>query len=155
MKLMSAVCLLLILDRTAVAQQAASEAALKKLQASNPSAHWNSKSAETADVDCDGKLDTILLGSEGDKVVVGIVWGSPARPPQMFSFPINSSAQDGFCSKPSSIRLSALDCGTDGATLPGCKAIAGCKEFSIPDNNCDAFRFYWDSSRRAVAWWRR
>ncbi len=125
------------------------------LHKSNPTVSWNVSSATTADVDCDGKPDTVMLGSEKDKVVVGVVWGASAKQSQIFVFPVRGDTQDGFCSNPKTIEVSPLDCQSNDGPLPGCKAATGCKAFSILDDGCDSFNFYWDSSRGTLAWWRR
>ncbi len=139
----------------ACAQTPKSKAAAAVLTKSNPTVTWNVGSAKTADVDCDGKPDTVILGFEKDKVFVGIVWGSATRQPQILVFPINSAAQEGFCSNPTTIRVSPLDCQSDHGPLPGCEVNPSCRDFSISDNECDPFHFYWDSSRGTLAWWRQ
>ena len=126
-----------------------SESALQK---ANPLVNWNVESAKRADFDCDGKPDTVMLGSEKDRAVVGIVWGAPKHE-QILTFPVGTATQDGFSSQPKTIEVHPLDCKTeDGLPLPGCKAVPDCKIFSVPDDQSDTFNFYWDSSRGRLAW---
>jgi hypothetical protein len=154
MKASALLLVVLILGVFSIAQMSGSEAAATALRKSRPTVSWNVGSAKMADVDCDGKPDTVMLGSEKGKVVVGVVWGSPAKPPQILVFAVSAAAQDGFCSNPKTINVSPLDCQSNYGPLPGCKVVPACKEFSIPDNDCDPFNFYWDSSRGNLAWWR-
>lgn len=154
MKVSTILVVVLILPGFASAQ-AKSQVAATTLQKSNAAVNWNVSLAQTADVDCDDKLDTVMLGSEKGKVVVGIVWGSPAKQPQILMFPLDSGRQDGFCSNPNTIKISPLSCESSNGPLSGCKVRLGCKEFSVLDNQCDPFNFYWDSSRSTLAWWRQ
>jgi hypothetical protein len=70
-------CLLIVLTSLAATQESRAMNALATLHKLNGSVSWNLSTATAADVDCDGKLDTVLLGSEKDKVAVGIVFSSP------------------------------------------------------------------------------
>lgn len=126
---------------------------VSKLQKSHPEVSWNSKSAILADVTCDGKFDAVVLGSPQGQGRHGVVSGHPDKV-QLFSFPIRRDTQDGFCAVPKRIEASALDCETDEGPLLRCKPAKGCKEFRVLDDECDSFNFYWDSSRKSLAWWR-
>lgn len=155
MKPLVLLVVVLILELISFAQTSGSHAAATALRKLDATVNWNVSSAKTADVDCDGKPDTVILGSKKDTVVVGVTWGTAAKRPQLFMFPVGRPSQDGFCSNATTISVSPLDCQTnDGRPLEGCKVAAGCKAFSIPDDGCDPFNFYWDSSRGTVAWWR-
>jgi len=46
------------------------------------------------------------------------------------------------------IKTSLLNCAD-------CKPTKGCHSFTVIDDECDSFNFYWDSSRRTLAWWRQ
>ena len=128
--------------------------AVKELRRLHPSVKWSNESATVADVTCDGKLDTVVLGSEKNSVVIGIVTGSHSKKTQVLSFPLKAGTQNGFCAPPIRIEVLPLDCQSDQGPLVGCKPIKGCQAFSVVDNECDPFNFYWDSSRKAFAWWR-
>ena len=129
--------------------------AISELRKSNPGAQWDEKSVVFADVLCDGKPDTIILGSENKNVLIGVVSPTRSKRTQVLSFPIRSATQNGFCAFPKRIEVFPMDCETEEGTLPGCKPVKGCKEFSVIDDECDSFNFYWDSSRKSLAWWRR
>jgi hypothetical protein len=143
-----------ILSATAIAQASKPEEMVSKLQKAHPQVSWNSKSAVVADVTCDGKPDTVVLGSQKDAVVIGVVSGAHQDNIQILSFPIRRDSQDGFCAVPKRIETSSLDCDSGEGPLPGCKPVKGCQEFSVIEEECDSFNFYWDSSRRSLVWWR-
>jgi len=138
----------------AAAHGSDSEAALNSLRNANPAVGWSASSAKTADFDCDGKADTVMLGSEKGRVVVGIVWGSPKKHPQILTFPIGTPTQDGFSEQPKTIDTFPLDCKDDRRILPGCKTTPACRALYIRDDDTDAFNFYWDSSHGILKWWR-
>lgn len=127
--------------------------AISELRKTHPKVKWTNKST-TADVFCDAKPSTIVLGSEKNDVVIGVVSGTHPRKIQVLSFPIRPDTQDGFCAFPTRIETSTLDCETDDGDLPGCKPIKGCQAFQVIDDECDSFNFYWDSSRQSLGWWR-
>lgn len=155
MKKATALVVPLLLGLVAAAQGSGSQRAVNALRKVNPSVDWNASSAKTADFDCDGKADTVMIGFEKGRAVVGVVWGSPKKYPQILTFPVGTPTQDGFSSQPKTINVSRLDCKTeDGRLLPGCKTAPECKAFSIPDDEADPFNFYWDSSHGTLAWWR-
>lgn len=154
MKALAVLVVVLILGVFAIAQRSGSQTAVTALRKSNPGVSWQVSSSKMADVDCDGKPDTVMLGSEKGNVFVGIVWGSAAKQPQILVFPMNAARQDGFCSNPKTIDVLPLDCQSNNGPLPGCKVAPACKALSISDNDCDPFNFYWDSSRGSLAWWR-
>ena len=142
------------LTTVATAQTATGKAAVELLRKLRSSTTWNFQSAKVADVDCDSKPDAIVLGSEKDKVIVGVVWGTTTKKPETFDFSIRADKQDGFCAAPTKIEVEPLDCESDGGTLPGCRVVRGCRAFSLNDQKCDPFNFYWDATRKQLAWWR-
>jgi hypothetical protein len=152
MKYSALVCLMIA--SIALRAQTAVKSAIHVLQQAHPEIHWNTSSAQTADIDCDGKPDTVLLGEQGEKVAVGVVWGRDKHP-DLFTFPLHSASQDGFCSIPKRIEVVAHDCDSGGGILPGCKAARSCKDFRVMDDDCDAFNFYWDSEHKLLVWGRR
>jgi hypothetical protein len=130
------------------------DVAIAQLQKSNPEVTWKSKSAIVADVTCDGRLDTVVFGSEKSEVVVAVVPGGQPNKTQVFRFPIVRDKEDGFYAPPTRIRTAPLNCDTEGGPLEGCKPAKGCQEFAVDDDGCDPFNFYWDSSQRKIQWWR-
>jgi hypothetical protein len=133
-----------------------SQAALNSLHNANPAVEWNADSSKIADFDCDGIADTVLLGSEKSGAVVGVVWGSPTKHPQILTFAIGTATQDGFTKQPTEIDTVPLDCKAgDGRMLPGCKTTPACRTFVVRDDDTDPFYFYWDSTHATLRWWRQ
>jgi len=136
------------------AQGSDPQAALNALRAANPAITWNAGSAKTADFDCDGKADTVVIGAEKGQVVVGVEWGAPKKPPALLTFPIGT-LQDGFSEQAKTIDTFLLDCKNgEGRRLIGCRITPACREFSVSDGDTDPFNFYWDAARGALRWWR-
>jgi len=127
---------------------------LKELRKTHPTVKWSSKPIAIADVFCEGKPGAVVLGSEKNDVVVGLVSGLRGHKTEVLSFPIRAATQNGFCAFPVRIETAPLNCEPDIGPLPGCKPVSGCRSFTVIDDQCDSFNFYWDSSRRAVGWWR-
>jgi hypothetical protein len=136
------------------AQASKTKPAVRELRKAHPTVNWNSKSAIVADVTCDGKPDTVVLGSDKNDVVIGVVSGDRPNKTEVLSFPVKAATQDGFCSFPTRIETSPLACQSDQGALPGCKPNEDCRAFTVVDDDCDPFNFYWDSSRKTLAWWR-
>ena len=129
--------------------------AVAALHKAHPEIEWNEKSAVIADVDCDGKSEVIVLGAESGQVVVAVVSVGNLDQQRLLKFPVRPDAEDGFCAVPNRVKVSRLECSTDEGPLPGCKPIRSCKEFTVADDDCDSFNFYWDASRKTFGWWRR
>lgn len=129
------------------------DVALSKLQNLHPAATWNKKSRAVADVTCDGQHDTVFLGSENGKVLIAIIPGKHPSKPDVLTFLIRRDRQDAFCAPPTRIITAPLNCETEAGTLPGCKVVKGCQEFSVDDGQCDPLNFYWDSTHQSLRWW--
>jgi hypothetical protein len=153
-RLLNIVAIGAIFAAFANAQISKTDLAVNKLRKTNPAVNWNTKSAVSGDVNCDGQCDRVVLGSEKNSVVVGIVSGAQSEKPQVFSFPISRDTQDGFCASPTQIELFPLDCSSDEGALPGCTSNKSCQSFTVMDTECDPFNFYWDASRKTFSWWR-
>ena len=134
------------------------KAALGGLQAAKPKVNWDEKTAVSADVTCDGKADTAVIGYEEGFVWLGVIPGyaeDKQAKPMTFRFTVGKDTQDSFCRVPVRIEISAIECKTEDFDLPGCKTVKGCSALSLIDEACDAFHFYWNSSRKRLTWWRR
>ena len=134
------------------------ETALQALRAAAPSTTWDAASAKAADVTCDGRADRIVVGYERATVWLGVVPGgetAPSRKPFTQRFAVARDSQDAFCKVPVRIELQALACETEDGPLAGCKPVAGCAAFSLVDEDCDAFHFYWNSEQQSLTGWRR
>jgi len=147
------------LSFVAIAQDLkATDSAVSILKAAQPKVTWDAKSTAFSDVTCDGKTDTIVVGYEKEETVwLGVVYGNKTNlvaKPVTMSFRVGKHSQDSFCSVPIQIKTYPINCSGDGETLPGCIKLKGCSAFSMVDNTCDSFHFYWDSSLKELQWWR-
>lgn len=137
------------------ADASGNEAAMSSLRKAKPAVRWVEKSVAAADVTCNGKPDRIAIGYGKDKSVwVGFVPNGAS--PITMRFPVGRHSQDSLCLTPVRIETSPLVCSDEEmGDLPGCKEVKGCAAFSIVDDSCDSFHFYWNVSRRELVWWRR
>ena len=154
-------CVLAIFIQNVSAQELKpNESALKLLQTTSPGIDWDNKTQNLADVTCDKLMDTILVGyAKNDEVWVGIVPGSNDSEnvkPMIFKFRVGKQSQDSFCGIPVRVETSPITCSDEEiGTFPGCRPIKGCKDFSLIDDMCDSFHFYWDATNKKLVWWRR
>ena len=132
-------------------------AALKVLHSANATVTWDAKTAKVADVTCDRIADTIVVGYESKAVWLGIVPGSKSAhsgKPITIRFSVGEHTQDSFCKIPVRIGTYPIDCENEEGAIPGCKVTKDCSAFSLTDDSCDSFHFYWDNLRRSLTWWR-
>jgi hypothetical protein len=123
------------------------QAAFNSLRNASPAVRWSASSAKTADFDCDGKADTVMLGSEKDRAAVGIVWGDLRKDPQILTL-------TGTSEQPRRIDTLPLDCkDEDSRILAGCKITPACRTFIIRTDDTDALFFYWDASGKTLRRW--
>src|SRR4051812_20216862 len=88
------------------------KAALGGLQAAKPKVNWDDKTAVSADVTCDGKVDTALIGYEEGFVWPGVIpgyAGDGRAKPMTFRFTVGKDTQDSFCRVPVRIETSAIE----------------------------------------------
>ena len=85
MKKATALVVPLLLGLVAAAQGSGSQRAVNALRKVNPSVDWNASSAKTADFDCDGKADTVMIGFEKGTGSGRGLFGGPQRSTRRFS----------------------------------------------------------------------
>ena len=124
---------------------------IQLIQTADRNVKWNHQSATHADVDCDGKPDALILGSEKDTVVFGIK-ATTQNEAEILKFPIRADTQDGMCVAPKKIEIQPITCEWDDGKLPGCKVVRGCKSVILRDDDCDLFYFYWDRTQSQLVW---
>jgi len=130
---------------------------LSALHVAAPSASWDHALSATGNVMCDGKTETIVVGSEGDVIWLGVVPppnGKNQRKAMTINWPTTAGVQAAMCAKPVRIELYPLACDTENGRLPGCKPAKYCQAFSIAGDECDPINVYWDSDKHRLTWWR-
>jgi len=151
-----AIAILCAFSASAVAAgETASASAISTLRKAQPSVRWDEKSVVVSDITCDGRPERIAVGYGKDESVwVGFIQRG-ARPITM-QFPVGRHSQNSLCSTPVRLETSSLVCSDEEmGNLPGCKEVKGCSAFSVVDDSCDSFHFYWNTSRKELVWWRR
>jgi hypothetical protein len=140
------------------AQQLDASSTIKALQAANPKVKWDTTRSSVADVTCDGKLDTVTVGYLDQTVWLGVVPSARANTPSkaiIAKFAVGAHDRASFCAVPVRVLVYPIRCQNEAGALRGCKSVKGCAGFSLTDDECDAFHFYWDSSRKTLKWRRR
>lgn len=140
--------------------QGPANSAISSLSSLAPEVDWKTTTTKIADVTCDNVPDTIIIGYENNEAVwVGVVPGpteSNSVKPMIYKFQVGKHTQDSFCGTPVRIETGPIICGDeDIGDLPGCQPTKGCFDFSLVDDMCDSFHFYWDTRYKKLVWWRR
>lgn len=132
------------------ADKTANVSTISTLHKAQPSVRWIEKSVVVADITCDGKPDRIAIGYGKDESVwVGFIQKG-ARVKTMH-FSVGRHSQNSLCSTPVRLETSSLTCSEEEMVdLPGCKEVNGCSAFSVIDDSCDSFHFYWNASRKEL-----
>lgn len=130
------------------------------LRGAAPQASWDDPLTLKADVTCDGQPDTVVIGRGADAVWLGVVEKSkPTAAPLAVRFALGAMGgakdQGAFCGKPTKIEKTDIVCSNEAGKLPGCVEVKGCSAFTVVEESCDPFHFYWDSERQSLTWWRR
>jgi len=154
-----AIALAAFLQSTVVHGQTASlpDGALEALKKAVPSASWNDGPTTTADVTCDGKADLIAIGRDGTSLWIGVVPSGPKGKlgkPLVSRWEIGGARQDRFCAMPVRVETYHHTCESESGALEGCKPNKRCMDFSVIDDACDPFNFYWNNQERRFTWWR-
>tara|TARA_R110000868_G_scaffold47339_4_gene155371 strand:- start:1492 stop:1980 length:489 start_codon:yes stop_codon:yes gene_type:complete len=155
------VCISLLLILSASKDEALSENSIvsENLNAAAPEASWDNALFDEFDVTCDGNPDAIAVSTADKTVWLGVVQNSNAQTSSattIMRFSIGAESQNSFCARPLRIVSYPVVCeDEDIGVLPGCKPIKGCIAFSIADDECDSFNFYWNSEQNSLVWWRR
>ncbi len=148
--------LLFLLPVLCSSQNSPTASAIKRLRSLYPEVAWDESTARVGDVICDGSADVIVVGEERNRIWVAVVpppKGTTSKP-LTSSYPVGTQSQDSFCAVPKRVDVYPLDCRPEGESLPGCRPVKSCKGFAVPDDECDSFNFYWDSSKKMLRWWR-
>lgn len=158
-RLAASIVLMLIAGQVGRSAAAGPGAGVKALREAKHEVNWDAKTAVVADVTCDGIPDTVVVGYERDAVWLGAVPGTKSNKPGKLTttrFSVGKQTQDSFCAVPVRVEAYPIECEDEEVgDLPGCRPVKGCSAFSLVDDACDSFHFYWDVSQKALRWWRR
>ena len=129
-----------------------------KLRAADASAPWSGGFSEKADVTCHGQKDIIVVTHDAHRVWLGIVRTAQYTTHAqtiVSQWPIAHGNRGALCAAPTKVEFYPRSCRNEDGRLTGCKPIAGCMAFTLPDGECGGFNFYWDDARHMLRWWRR
>lgn len=128
------------------------EDAIALLKKAKPRVPWDVGFHLDHNLTCTGELDYLSVSTDGESVWVGYVPSVPrASRPTIMQFPIGKWTQGSFCKLPMEMQSYPNKCEAEGgSTLPGC--MRGRWNFSLVDNECDAFNFYWDTTQKKLVW---
>jgi hypothetical protein len=111
--------------------------------------------AQVADLDCDGRPDSIAL-MRTDSLITLRVYRAAEASPTLLDIPIGEY-QNGVCTRQSVVVLedqrSAPDPDEVG-DLPGFVPSETCMGFRVEDGDCDALHVYWSRDLQRFASWR-
>lgn len=131
---------------------------LPKLKQLKPEAVWDTRSAVSMDIDCDGQPDLAILGRAPDRLFVAFFHGpvkAGMRPEILYFAPGHD--QENVCSLNARVEPASLDYDPveqEAGELPGFRRSAQCKAFTLADQECDSFNFYWNHDSGRLNWWR-
>lgn len=108
----------------------------------------------SADLDGDGKSDTVRLEQAASGLSLSVSISSAGGATRSLRFGVNAARQDAVCRLPVQVGVEPLECAPDGQPLPGCKALPGAQELVLDDDTCDVILVYWNHEKRELGWWR-
>lgn len=132
---------------------------VQQLKQRHPKVKWDKQSIKKADINCDGKTDVAILGKEGEKVVVAVVLGPPAKDSIILSrLLVGKHSQDSLCTARVRLLIEDQDYDPseifDGEPLPGFRQSKTCKGINVGDGECDSFHYFWNHDLKTIDWWR-
>ena len=144
-------------SRPAAASRARRPYAFARLETLDPMTGWVTDSALVADIDCDGRADTVAMGRTRGEVHVGVVRSSDAEP-QILVFDVGRNVKGAIGSARSALTLESLDWDPIDRgipELPGFRRSATCKGVALGDGNGRGAHIFWSHSTRHVEWYQR
>ncbi len=143
------------------------------LSLASPGVQWDAARSLSVDVDGNGQQDVVAVGTKGNAVVIGTVFGpvSADSKTSVLAFSVGAKTQDSLCSPDVGLaledpRLPIAEWGCDESVAkPECASARANDEWlrahelargvSVDDGKCDALHLYWDATKSSMSWWRR
>lgn len=134
----------------------ASPSVMQRLRALDSSVVWEPQSAFVADIDCDGKADSVFVGRSTDQIDVAII---RAATPVLEGVPFGThgGAQDAMSSSKARLTLESLDYDprdADMGEIPGFLRSKTCQGLNLDDGDTDPVHFFWNHTSHHLGWWR-
>jgi len=118
------------------------------------SAHGKEGAPLRADLDGDGKVDTVVLTQSPAAVVLEVQLGTAGKPIQRLEFGVDPARQNALCKLPAVLESVSLVCDPMEEPLAGCKAGNGAHGLLLSDGECDPIQLYWNHDTGELDWWR-
>lgn len=132
---------------------------IKVLESAQPSYAWSVRDAVLLDMDGDGSLDLVTLGTSDQGAAVGVVLGGLQGSAQILAFSISPNRQLATCGPPSGFShgpKSPPDPTASVGLPPGYNRCSSCPELIVSGTGeCDPLHVFWDHETNALGWWRR
>jgi len=127
---------------------------LKAAQSFRADARWKLDLAITADVDCDRKLDHVLLGNTQNEVIVLVFRSGLKKKPDSIAFPTSRVTPETALLETEPLDVTDKDFQEMlGATPEGYRRSKKCKGLVLSDGQKDALHLYWHKSRHEFNAW--
>jgi hypothetical protein len=129
--------------------------AFHRLAVADTLVRWDADTALAGDVDCDGVVDSILVGRAASRIHVGMIRGSSDRP-EILTLGIGAGRQDAVCSARARLTFESLDYDPTEETgeLEGFQRSAVFKGLELGDGECDSIHMYWNRAANRLDYWR-
>jgi hypothetical protein len=123
-------------------------------------AQENSKEI-SADINCDGKVDTAKLEYLNGQAKITLNEGGSGKSSYLIFGLENAKGQESFCGK--TIELSKFETIPNsspdfiqglGAVPEGHVSTKGCFEIKLNDGMCDSINLYWNHKTKKLSYWR-
>ncbi len=120
---------------------------------------WDDGSKKVADIDCDGKLDEMLVGYKETTFQIR-VFPSSTMAPAALEFSLDQPGrQAALCGSKVTIRLYESDSESIkeefGEVFKGYQSKPGCFDINLYGGECDSINIFWNHESKALTWWRR
>jgi hypothetical protein len=136
-------------------QQTPRQVALQMLSTARPDVQWDAASVLSADFDCDGRRDQVLLGRSPGKVFIGLVRAVPSKP-EILEFAVDASLQAAICQEPAKVEVESLDYDPADAVgkIPGFRRSRTCRGIQLSGGDCDSVHIFWNHQTKHLGSWR-
>ncbi len=120
---------------------------------------WDYGSKKVADIDCDGKLDEMLVGYKETTFQIR-VFPSSTMAPVALEFGLDQPGrQAALCGSKVTIRLYESDSESIkeefGEVFKGYQSKPGCFDINLYGGECDSINIFWNHESKGLTWWRR
>ncbi len=128
----------------------------QRLASLDSSVTWEPASLLIADIDCDGKPDSIFVGRSPVRVAVGLIRAADLAP-DVISFGVHGGIhEDEVGSNDAQLALESLDYDPRDmiGEIDGFQRSNVCKGLNLGDGESDSMHLFWNHKSHQLDWWR-